>query len=67
MSLSTNMLIDLFSQIKNTTNSIIITEAIEQYYGLEVSIDYVEYYLEKYGLITREHGESTNYLTYITR
>lgn len=67
MSLSIDTLIDLFSQIENTTNSILISEAIEQYYGLEVSIDYVEYYLEKYGLITREHGESTNYLTYTTR
>lgn len=62
-SLSTNMLIDLLQLQLNSNNSIEIAEGIEQYFDKEVSIDYIEFYLEQNGSINREQRDSTYYST----
>lgn len=62
-SLSTNMLIDLLKLQLNSNNSIEIAEGIEQYFDKEVSIDYIEFYLEQNGSINREQRDSTYYST----
>lgn len=59
MTLTINLLIEYCYVEFNLTNSIEIAEHIEQYFGREVNIDYVEFYLEKHGCINRELREFT--------
>lgn len=52
--ISIDLLIDIVFNELNEHNAIIIAENIEQYYGIEVNIDYVQFYIEKnYGVKER--------------
>ena len=62
--LTINLLIDYCYVEFNLINPVEIAEHIEQYFGKEVNIDYVEFYLEKHDSINREIREFSYYSTH---
>lgn len=59
---SVDMLIDVTILELENTNPIEVAEFIEQYFGVEVNIDYVQFYMEKHGEYT-DKSRSDYYIT----